>query len=315
MVVQTINQQASELLDAHRVKFSDFDVQVSRLPGGAELFDFGHDRRGTTEAGVLLARICLADLAQVRLGDAATPFSASVEVQTDQPLVSCMASQYAGWPISIGKYFAMCSGPARSARGKEKVLDQYDLCRQGDGVVAVLESDRLPGDEVAGEIAAQCDVEPKQLQICVARTASLPGTIQVTARSVETAMHKLHELGFDLKAVRKGTGTAPLPRIADDDLCALGWTNDAMLYGANVELEVDCDDQAVEAIGSKIPSSSSSDFGKPFIEIFERYGRDFYKIDPMLFSPARITIRNVSTGSEFVYGEIRDDILIASWNL
>ncbi len=315
MTIQSINQQASELLDSHRQQFADLDVQVSTLPSGAELFDFAHDRTGTAEAGVLLARICLADLAQVQVRPSSGPFAFTVEVQTDHPLVSCMASQYAGWPLSVGKFFAMCSGPARSSRGKEKVLDEYGLVAKSEPVVAVLETSSVPCDRVAEEIANECGIAADKVRICVARTASLPGTIQVTARTVETAIHKLHELGFDLKTIKKGTGTASLPPIADKDLTALGWTNDSVLYGAHVQLEVDCDDDAVESIGPKIPSSSSADFGKPFIEIFKRYEMDFYRIDPLLFSPARVTIRNVKTGNEFEYGQVRDDILKESWNL
>ncbi len=37
---------------------------------------------------------------------------------------------------------------------------------------------------------------------------------------------------------------------------------------------------------SKIPSNSSADFGQPFEQIFERYHRDFYKVDkPCLVQP------------------------------
>ena len=37
-----------------------------------------------------------------------------------------MASQYAGWPISVGKYFAMGSGPMRAARGGEDLYDHIE---------------------------------------------------------------------------------------------------------------------------------------------------------------------------------------------
>ena len=41
-----------------------------------------------------------------------------VQVVTDHPVQSCLASQYAGWAISEGKYFAMGSGPMRAVRGR-----------------------------------------------------------------------------------------------------------------------------------------------------------------------------------------------------
>ena len=75
-----------------------------------------------------------------------------------------------------------------------------------------------------------------------APATSLAGTIQVVARSVETALHKLHELKFDLKQVVSGFGTAPLPPVATDFLHAIGRTNDAILYGGRVIVWVRADD-------------------------------------------------------------------------
>jgi methenyltetrahydromethanopterin cyclohydrolase len=46
----------------------------------------------------------------------------------------------------------------------------------------------------------------------------------------------------------------------------------------------------------KVPASASRDYGKPFYEIFERYNKDFYKIDPLLFSPAEVWLTSVASG-------------------
>jgi methenyltetrahydromethanopterin cyclohydrolase len=137
----------------------------------------------------------------------------------------------------------------------------------------------------------------------------------VVARSVETALHKLHELDFDLKTIIDSTGTAPIPPIANDDMTALGWTNDSMLYGAKVELTVDTTDHAIETIADEIPSCSSSEFGTPFLEIFNKYDKDFYKIDKMLFSPAEVIITNSATGRVFHLGKVRNDILKESFGI
>lgn len=313
-----LNKSALEFIESNvdscDERLEEFQIKSHELACGTKVLDFGTQHPGHPTSGLWLATICMADLANIETIDGPTFAAATVSVKTEHPLEACMASQYAGWPLSVGDYFAMCSGPARSLRGKEKVLQEYDLFNQEGNAVAVLETSKLPGEDVARAIAEECSVAPERVTLCVASTSSHPGTMQVTARCVETAIHKLHELGFNLRAIKSGIGQAPLPPQADNDLLALGWTNDAMLYGADVELSVNCDDEAIESIGPKIPSSSSPDFGKPFIEIFERYERDFYKIDPMLFSPAKITIRNVKTGNEFSWGEIREDILKASWN-
>ena len=86
------------------------------------------------------------------------------------------------------------------------------------------------------KIAAACQVEPSSVTLLVAPTASLAGGVQVVARSVETAMHKLAELKFDLARIVSAHGSAPLPPVAGDDLAAIGRTNDAILYGARVVL-------------------------------------------------------------------------------
>ena len=314
-LIKQINSNARHLLELNRTEFDALGIETKSLSNGAEVFDFG--KTSTAAAGQLLARICMADLADINLLPKQPVVVAGcydwVGVQTKHPLVSCMAAQYAGWPLSVDKYFAMCSGPARSARGKEAVLEEYQLIAVADSVVAVLETGKLPDESVAEAIANECNVAPDRVQLCVAPTSSVAGAIQIVARSVETAIHKLHELKFDLSVIKAGRGSAPLPPPAKDDLVALGWTNDSILYGAEVDLTVECEDAVLEEIGPKVPASSSSDFGTPFLEIFERFDRDFYRIDKMLFSPARIAFKNMRTGNRFGFGKQRWDILSESW--
>jgi methenyltetrahydromethanopterin cyclohydrolase len=180
--------------------------------------------------------------------------------------------------------------------------------------VGVLESSQLPTEEICRKIAEQCNVTPENVTLLVARTASIAGTLQVVARSIETAMHKMHELGYDLKRVVSGIGTAPLPPVAADDLVGIGRTNDAILYGGEVTLFVQDDDARLAEIGPRIPSIASRDYGEPFATIFARAGRDFYKIDPLLFSPAHVKLNNLNTGKSFRFGELRPDVLERSFS-
>ena len=220
-----------------------------------------------------------------------------------------MASQYAGWQITGEKFFAMGSGPMRAAAGKEKLFEQIGHRETASVAVGVLETGKLPPPAVCEKIAADCGVAPSQLTLCVARTASIAGTVQVVARTVETALHKLHELGFDLTQVASGFGVAPLPPISADDLVGIGRTNDAVLYGGRVTLWVRADDEELAAIGPQIPSSASADHGRPFAEIFAAYGHDFYKIDPHLFSPAEVTLVNLASGRTHRHGAPSPEIL------
>ncbi len=293
------------------------NVAVSLAACGATLVDCGVTAPGGLVTGCRLAEICLAGLGQVALAQGPPDVWRGpwISVVTDQPIAACMASQYAGWPLSYGKYFGMGSGPMRAARGREPLFEKIGFQEQPSRVVGVVESAKLPADDVCRDIARQCHVEPEQLLLLVARTASLAGSVQIVARSVETALHKLLELGFDPQRVVAGAGIAPLPPVAGDDLTGIGRTNDAVLYGALVTLWVRGDDASLREIGARLPSCASSDYGRPFAQIFEHYQRDFYRIDPLLFSPAEVHFVNLDSGCSHRYGHAAPAIVQQSFGL
>jgi methenyltetrahydromethanopterin cyclohydrolase len=283
---------------------------------GASVLDAGIDTSGSLAAGILLARLCLADDAQVRLvpSDPNTLVSDNaVYVHTDQPLVACLGSQYAGWPVQTDDYFAMGSGPMRMLRGKEEVLIDLNLTESGAGVVGVLESDTLPTESAIKLIAEQCGVDSTGVHLALAPSTSIAGSVQVVARSIETALHKLHELKFDVRQIVSATGVAPLPPPAKSTVAGIGRTNDAMLYGARVTLWVDCDDEAIDAVAEQVPSSSSADHGRPFAKIFQDYDHDFYRVDPLLFSPAVVTFHSLRSGKTWAHGSIETEVLRQSF--
>jgi methenyltetrahydromethanopterin cyclohydrolase len=310
----SLNERAVTLAEQMVANAAFLRVAQSRV-NGARILDCGVAAPGGLEAGLGLARVCLAGLAAVSLvpGDDAGHGGPLVQVATDQPVLACMASQYAGWQIAVGKYFAMGSGPMRAAYGKEELFDHVPGREKATAAVGVLEARKLPSDEVVAFLADKLALPAGALTLLVAPASSLAGTLQVVARSLETALHKLHELKFDLTTVVSGFGAAPLPPPAADEIKAIGRTNDSILYGGRVTIWLRCDDDAIASIGPKVPSSASPDHGAPFAEIFERYGRDFYKVDPMLFSPARITFNNLQTGRSHSFGRVEPDVLRRSF--
>ncbi len=155
-------------------------------------------------------------------------------------------------------------------------------------------------------------MRPQDLTILVAPTASLAGSVQIAARSVETGLHKMLALGFDPNQVRSATGLAPMAPVAANDLQAIGWTNDCILYAARAWFAVVADDEELAGLVGKLPASASADYGVPFAELFERYGRDFYKIDPLLFSPAQVSINNLGSGRVYAAGRVDGAVLRAS---
>ncbi|MCE9532011.1 MAG: methenyltetrahydromethanopterin cyclohydrolase, partial [Planctomycetes bacterium] len=231
------------------------------------------------------------------------------------PVRACLASQYAGWQIKVDRYFAMCSGPMRAAYGKEEVFEHIRGGKeQPPCAVGVLESRKHPTEEVIAWLIAHLPTSIDKLTLLTAPASSIAGTIQVVARSLETALHKLHALKFDLNTIVSGYGIAPLPPIAAEEIKAIGWTNDAILYGGKVVLWVKTDDEIIAAIGPKMPSLASADHGVPFAELFKRAGGDFYKIDPMLFSPAEVVFHNLKTGRMHSFGRREPEILSRSFN-
>jgi methenyltetrahydromethanopterin cyclohydrolase len=236
-----------------------------------------------------------------------------VQVVSDHPVRACMASQYAGWRVKVGKFFGMGSGPMRAAYGKEELYDRIPGRETPPVAVGVLETSQLPGDEVTAYLAERVRLPADRLTLLCAPASSLAGTVQVVARVLETALHKLVDLKFDLGQVVAGHGTAPLPPVAVDEIQAIGRPNDAILYGGQVVLWVRGDDAALAEVGPKVPSSASPDHGAPFAETFERAGRDFYKIDAGLFSPAVLTFQNLATGRSHTFGRLEPEVLRRSF--
>lgn len=308
-----LNSRAAALCQSLGDDAERLGLEIHRRECGTTVIDFGAKVAGSLDAGVLLARVCMADLGDVKVEPAGVGEPSQVVVETDEPVLACMASQYAGWEVKGEKYFAMGSGPMRAAAAREPLFEDLGYRERAERCVGVLESGKLPTEEVCEQIAAKCGVAPSQLTLLVAATRSIAGTLQIVARSVETALHKLHELKFDLKRVVSGRGTAPLPPLVSDDFAAIGLTNDAILYGARVTLEVRGDDASLEEIGPQTPSRASKDYGKPFAETLAAYGNEFYKVDPLLFSPAEITFANLETGRSFTFGGVNMDVLRQSF--
>ncbi len=315
MPTPTLNERALGVANEMIGQAELLRIAVHRTPGEARVIDCGVKLDGSLQAGLLLARVCLADLAAVTLapGTLADLPCPQIQVHSDQPVLACMAAQYAGWQVAVGKFFGMGSGPMRAVYGQEALFETIPGRETAPVAVGVLESSELPGPEVLEYLSGKLALPREKLTLLVARSASLAGTMQVVARSLETALHKLETLHFDLSQVICGYGSAPLPPVARKDLAAMGRMNDAILYGGQVILWVRTDDERLAQIGPQVPSSASSDYGQPFVEIFKRAGHDFYKIDPLLFSPARLSFQNLNSGKTFTFGRLDLGVLQRSF--
>ncbi|HEX5634770.1 MAG TPA: methenyltetrahydromethanopterin cyclohydrolase [Gemmatimonadales bacterium] len=315
MTVLALNERAAAIADRMVADAARLRLAVHTIEGGATVIDAGVVAEGGYEAGVGLSEICMGGLGRISLGpvavgDATYP---GVTVVTDHPAEACMASQYAGWAISVEKFFAMGSGPLRAhARVEKELFERLRYVETADRGVLVLEGRALPTGPVAAYVGQKARLDPSRLTFLVAPTASLAGGVQISARILETGLHKMETLGFDVHKVVSGFGTAPVATLSKNDLRGIGRTNDCILYGGQAHYTVRASDDELAKLAESLPATASKDYGVPFYEIFQRYDRDFYKIDPLLFSPAEVWLTSAESGRTFHGGRLAPDILAAS---
>jgi methenyltetrahydromethanopterin cyclohydrolase len=314
-VTLSLNDRAHELADGLAAEAEALRVSVTALPNGTRLIDCGSAVLGGLEAGRRFAQICMAGLGEVTFAPLVLQgrWLPGLTVITDQPALTCLASQYAGWRLDRDGYFAMTSGPGRALIRAEELYDDLEVDEHARTAVLCLETREPPPEAIADYVAERAGVATSDLTLLFAPTASLAGGVQVAARVVETALHKLHELAFDVGRVVSGLGTCPLPPVSRTDPEAIGRTNDAVLYGGQVELTVDAPDEELEAVMQRLPASASRDYGEPFGRVLERAGWDFYAIDPLLFSPAEVRLTSVKSGHGFHAGDVDVDVLERSF--
>jgi methenyltetrahydromethanopterin cyclohydrolase len=314
----SLNDRAHELADRLAGDAEALCVAVATLFNGTRVIDCGAHAAGGFEAGRRFAEICMAGLGSVTYAPLVLDgrWLPGVTVTTDRPAIACLAAQYAGWRLDYEGYFAMGSGPGRALIHAEELYDDLDWDEHASAAVLCLETREAPSVQVADFVAQRAGVPASALTLLMAPTASVAGGVQIAARVVETALHKLHELDFDVRRVVAGFGSCPLPPVAGDDMAALGRTNDAVLYGGQVHLTVqapDDDDDALRDLVQRLPASASSDYGQPFGDVLKGANFDFYAIDPLLFSPAQIRLTSAASGRSFEAGAVNLEVLERSF--
>lgn len=315
----SVNALAAPLVAALLRDAAALRVGVARMEGGCTVVDAGIGYPGGLEAGRRIAEICLGGLgyAAIRANPVFPRWPWQVEVYTASPVLACLGSQYAGWSLSHkdegGSFHALGSGPARALAGRESLFDELAYRDRADSTCLVMEVDKRPPPAIVEKISRDCGLPPERITLILTPTRSLAGTVQVVARSLEVALHKVHALGFPLEHVVDGAGSAPIPPPAPDFIVAMGRTNDAILFGGQVHLFVRGSDADAADLARQLPSSASQDYGKPFAQVFADYGHDFFQIDPMLFSPAQIAVTALESGRTFHAGRLDPDLLEQSF--
>jgi methenyltetrahydromethanopterin cyclohydrolase len=318
-MMMSVNEYGVDVFEEMLDNSEELQVGIEELDNGTTIIDAGVKEEGGFEAGLHVARICMADLADIKFSsfDLDKLVVPAIEVVTDHPVIACMASQYAGWRIKVKKFFGMGSGPARALSLKPREL--YEKIEYKDDTteaVLILESNEIPDEEVTAEIANECQVDPEDLYIVVVPTASVAGSVQISARGVETGIHKFDSMGFDINRIKHAHGIIPISPVVGDDMKCMGSTNDCIIYCGRMYYAVDYDDvEDLKGYVKKAPSQNSKDYGKPFYVTFKNAGFDFFKVDADMFAPAEITVNEINSGKTFTSGKINTEVLLESFGI
>jgi methenyltetrahydromethanopterin cyclohydrolase len=309
----SVNRLAWKLLERLLENPELYGVKIQKTASGAIIVDAGIEAKGGFQAGKLVTEICMGGCGKARItwekyGELELP---SIFVNTDHPVIATLGSQYAGWQIKEGDYFAIGSGPARALALKPKeIYRQIGYKDDFDRAIVVLETAEFPPKNLIERLAEDCHLSPENLVMILTPTNSVAGATQVSGRIVETGIHKLRRLGMDPNVIKYAWGSAPIPPIHPKFAQAMARTNDAILYGGTAYYAVEYDsDEELEKTVEMAPSEASEDYGRPFIEIFKGVDYDFYKVDPNLFAPAVLVVNNLKTGTSFKAGRVNVEIL------
>ena len=311
----SVSKLAKKLVDNLINNSKKLNVLVKKGPLNCTIIDAGIEIKGSKQAGKLIAEICMGGLGTVCLKKTNTFPNWPLEtiVKSKHPVISCLASQYAGWNLSHKKFYALASGPGRAIARREELFKDLKYIDKSKFIYLIMEVDKIPPKKIIEKISTDCKTIAENIILILTPTQSISGVIQIVSRVSEVGMHKLHTLKFPIENVKEIYGSAPIPPVSEDFITSMGRTNDSILYGGNVELKVSGTDEQIRNLAKNLPSTSSKDYGKPFAEIFNNYKGDFYSIDPNLFSPGKVVVTSLDTGKTFVEGKLNSDLLDKSF--
>lgn len=314
----SMNERAAAVVEAMVADADALGIAVRRLDRGARLIDCSAEARGGLQAGLGFAAACMGGLGRidpvpVRVGERTWP---GVGVAVDHPAGACLAAQYAGWKLERNDFFAMASGPGRALARAEDLFEELSSREEAGEAVLCLETRQEPPAEIVEKVSERCRVPTSAVTFLIAPTASVCGSVQISARVVETALHKLHELGVDPGRVRHGWGCCPIAPVAkerphcdraDQRRRAVRRHRSPVDRGRRRGGRGPRDKAAVVCLGGvRHPVRGALESRR--LELL-----NFYEIDPMLFSPAAATLTSTESGRAHHGGGLAPEVLERSF--
>jgi len=239
--MESLNRMAIELVDEALDYAEELNIGGYDLENESTVLDFGLEFDGGIEAGLLLTEIQTAGMATPsyelgELGDASIPF---VELSTDQPALSLLCSQKAGWEVLTEDFEGLGSGPARALVAEEEEFRRIGYTDAFDLTALAIETDADPTESVAEHVAERAEVETSSVFLLAYPTASLVGSITNAARAAELATFRLSELGYDpsTSSLRRGAHRSH-PSRATSGRPSRGRTTRSLTAGAHISRSV-----------------------------------------------------------------------------
>ncbi len=298
-----------------------YGAEVRRLGNGATVLDLGVEARGGWAAARRYIEIAFGGLAQVgftQMKVGALEFPA-VEIAVDFPADCLLGVEISGWVLHDLKgprgIPALGSGPGRAVAKQDKLaaMSSYrDPSPPGGPAVLVLQTEVLPGELIARQVAEACRTTPDKVFLLCARTGSLVGCANLASRALETTIELFPNVGLDPYAACHGWSRAPMAPAVDDDLLAMARTNTFVYYGGSVVYTVDGPDDAVSAATAKLALTPENcpDYGTDFLDLFEAANKDIFQMTTLWQSVGRVVMHNRRTGSVFAAGAGDDAVLL-----
>src|SRR5215813_13238552 len=126
----SLNARAAALIKTLVAAKAELKIAVAQGERGETLIDAGSHMQGSIAAGLAIAEICMGGLGKVQLTSSAmTPrWPWTLLVHSSNPVIACLASQYAGWRLTHGEgkdaFFALGSGPAWALARREPLFEK-----------------------------------------------------------------------------------------------------------------------------------------------------------------------------------------------
>ena len=189
----SVNKYSNLLVDNLIKHKEKLNLEISHGPLKCTKIDAGINIAGSIEAGLKISEICLGGLGEVSIlpSSKINVSSYLISVHSSKPVLACLGSQYAGWSLSHKNFFSLGSGPVRSIVQKEEIFKELNYSDKSSKTSVVLEVDKFPPEEVVKKVSSDSNVNPKNLTFIITPTTSICGNIQVVARVLEVAIHKI----------------------------------------------------------------------------------------------------------------------------